>query len=66
MQPLYNKYSIRLQQISSKASKIQEALQASQEFISVEAHVLERLGDMEKLPQHVQAIMAAWWCIQKQ
>lgn len=58
MQPLYNKYSTRLEQIGSKAGKIKKALLRSQKFISVEPHVIRRLEEVEALPQHVQAMLA--------
>ena len=58
MQPLYSKYSTRLEQISSKAGKIREALSRSQKFISVGANVMKRLEEVEALPQHVQVMLA--------
>lgn len=58
MQPLYNKYGTRLEQISSKTGKIKEALVHSSKFINVEAHVLRHLEELEKLPQHLQIMLA--------
>ena len=58
MQPLHKRYSTRLEQISSKAGRIREALLRSQEFISVEADVMRRLQEMKVLDQRVQEMLA--------
>lgn len=58
MQPLYKRYSTRLEQISSKAGRIREVLLRSQEFISVEADVMRQLQEMKVLDQRVQEMLA--------
>lgn len=47
MQPVYNRYSTRLEQISSKAGKIKQALAQSAKFINVEARVMQQLEELK-------------------